>query len=449
LQQDIFQGKNISNIRLGGYKMRILMMTNNYMPFIGGVSISVERLSEDLRARGNDVMVVAPEYEDQQDDENTLRVRTFHISAEDRTYSVPNPFDGRIRRELKGFQPDIIHVHHPFLLGNAAMVLSRRHKVPLVFTYHTNYEQYLHYIKPYKFLTDRQEKEQLPLLHKAEGSAARFIKDRLVPGYTKDFCNRCDMIFSPTGSIKSQLEERGIRSQIRVLPTGLKESVYVKDMEASENIRTRYKGNRQFLFCSVSRLSAEKNIDFLFRGIRLLKDKAGDCFRMLLIGDGPEREHLEALASDLGITNNIVFIKSVLNSEIANYYNACDAFLFASKSETQGIVLLEAMAAKNPVVAVRASGVMDMVEHGANGYITEEDEDEWSDKVLSLMNSPEEMKALGSRAYETAKAYSGPEIAARAEGNYLDLLRLREGRWDARYVTVNSSSNRQAVHNLP
>ena len=421
--------------------MRILMMTNNYMPFIGGVSISVERLSQDLRARGNSVLVMAPEYENQWNDENTLRIKTFHIKSQNRTYAVPNPFDNRIRREVESFNPDIIHVHHPFLTGNAGMVLSHRYNIPLVFTYHTNYEQYLHYIKPYKLISDRYEKEQVRLLRKAEGSAVHFIKDRLVPGYTRGFCNRCNMIFSPTGSIKSQLQERGITSHIRVLPTGLKESVYVRDQDASGRIRARYKGSLPFLFCSVSRLSKEKNLDFLFRCIRLLKDKAGDCFRMLLIGDGPEKDHLEVLARQLGITNNVVFINSVLNREIADYYNACDAFLFASKSETQGIVLLEAMAARNPVVAVRASGVTDVVKNGSNGYITEEDEEEWSDKVLSLMNNPYEIKALGAVAFDTAKCYSGLEIAAKAEGNYLELLRIKEGRLEERYGTVNASTS--------
>lgn len=428
--------------------MRILMMTNNYVPFIGGVPISVERLSEDLRARGNSVLVMAPEYENQSDDENILRVKTFHMNADGTVCALPNPLDRRIRRKVESFKPDIIHVHHPFLLGNSGMFLSRRYSIPLVFTYHTNYEQYLHYVKPYKILTDRQEKEKIHLLQKAEGSTAQLIKNKLVPGYTRGFCNRCDMIFSPTGSIKSQLQRRGITSRIRVLPTGLKESVYVRNQDASEKIRAKYNGNRPFLFCSVSRLSKEKNITFLFRGIRILKDKAGDCFRILLIGDGPERAHLEGLAGQLGISNNIVFINSVLNNEIADYYSACDAFLFASKSETQGIVLLEAMAAKNPVVAVRASGVTDVVKDGSNGYMTGEDEDEWSDKVLSLMNNPDEMKALGDNAFNTARSYSGPEIAAKAEGNYLDLLRLREGRWDEGYGTVNTKGGRQAVHNL-
>ena len=131
---------------MGGIDMKIAMMTNNYKPFIGGVPISVERLSQSLRKRGHEVCIFAPEYEDEYWEEDVIRYRSCEKRMKN-GMAIPNILDARINQEFRWRQFDLIHVHQPMLIGNVAVHLSRKYKIPLVYTYHTRYEEYLHYIK--------------------------------------------------------------------------------------------------------------------------------------------------------------------------------------------------------------------------------------------------------------------------------------------------------------
>ncbi len=175
--------------------MKIAMMTNNYKPYIAGVPISVERLSEGLRVNGHEVIVFAPDYEGQEEDEHIVRYKAFIKGVLD-GFSVPNSLDPDIEKRFREGQFDVIHVHHPMLIGRTALYLSKKYHVPLCFTYHTRYEQYLHYI------------------------GAEFLQ-KAVPDYVNRYANRCDLVFAPTPSMQAWLEKIGIRSGTAVLPTGL------------------------------------------------------------------------------------------------------------------------------------------------------------------------------------------------------------------------------------
>ena len=167
------------------------------------------------------------------------------------------------------------------------------------------------------------------------------------------------------------------------------------------------------MFCTAGRLEEEKNPHFLLKGIRKLKEKMDKTFfRVLLIGNGSMTEELKTEAKELGIEEEIVFIGKVPNEQLNCYLQACDAFLFTSKSETQGIVLAEAFAAGLPVVAVEASGVEDIVEDGVNGFRTAEDIDMWTDKILEMLNQREEMSR---RAKVTASGYRSVRLAVYEE----------------------------------
>ncbi len=233
----------------------------------------------------------------------------------------------------------------------------------------------------------------------------------LVPKGVKTFSNMCDMIFAPTKEIKNYLEEINVNTKINVMPTGLEDTHFIGDESRTREIRDKYIDDKKYLFCTVSRLTKEKNVEFIIDGIKRLKEKVGDIFKLLIIGDGPLKEELKEKVSNLGIKSNVEFLNNIPNKNIGDYYRACDLFLFASKSETQGIVLIEAMAAKNPVVAVRGTGVVDIVENEVNGFITDEDIDEWSDKIASLLNNKVSFKKMSIRAYNTALNYSSEKIA--------------------------------------
>lgn len=165
---------------------------------------------------------------------------------------------------------------------------------------------------------------------------------------------------------------------MEVFPTGLDEAFFRKDEGRAAEIRSKFGNGKRYLLATVSRLEKEKNYEFLLRGIAELCRKRGNDFQVLIIGGGSRMEELKMLAEDLGISDLVTFLGNVPNQEVKDFLNASDLFLFASRSETQGIVLAEAMAAGDPVVAVHAVGSDDIVEDGVNGFLTEEDESAWA-----------------------------------------------------------------------
>lgn len=394
--------------------MRIAMFTNNYKPFIAGVPISIERLSEGLRNAGHEVYIFAPDYGNCGEEKYVIRYRTLY--KKDRTgIVVGNCFEGRIEKEFARLRFDVIHVHHPLLSGHAALYLGKKYGIPVAYTYHTRYEEYLHYFKPFQTF-------QTPGPAHRQSGGGKFGSEALVRQYIKSFANSCDLIFAPTKMMQDCLESYGTDTEIGILPTGLEDSSFLEDPEAAEAIRTRYKGDKKYLFSTIARLEKEKNLDFLLEGAAALKRRIGDCFRIMVIGEGSERGHLQELAGRLGIGDNIIFTGKVENRRIKDYQFASDLFLFASKSETQGIVLLEAMAAGTPVIAVRASGVSDIVENGFNGYTTREDAEQWAEAAGQALCGRGHYLALCRNSVKTASGFRTTEIAAMAEAYYYQMM---------------------------
>ncbi len=391
--------------------MKIAMMTNNYKPFIAGVPISIERLSEGLREAGHEVVVFAPEYKEQAEEQNIVRYRSL-IKGIINGVSVPDSMDRKIEKEFKEGNFDLIHVHHPMLIGKTALHLSQKYNVPLCFTYHTRYEQYLHYIK------------------------APFLAG-IMPRYVNNYMSQCDMVFAPTPMMQEYLEDIGKSASCVVLPTGLKEESFEPDEEEAGKLREKLISGKKFLFCTVARLAKEKNFDFLFRALSIRKQEQGSDFRLVIVGDGPYKPQLLKLAEELDIREEIFFAGKVSNDQVKNYCKAADLFLFASQSETQGIVLLEAMAAGTPVLAVKASGVCDVVVNGKNGYMTYLSEMEYANKLDSMLEQNRIYMEQG--AIETARKYEAGEIAKMAAVYYNTAIQNhrqgndremgRNGRW--------------------
>ncbi|MGN0141030.1 MAG: glycosyltransferase [Roseburia sp.] len=380
--------------------MRIAMLTNNYKPYVGGVPISIEHLAAALRELGHTVYIFAPSYENQVEEEYVIRYPSFPLKIAGAP--VPNVLTKLFIKKMVELQIDIIHVHHPAIVGNVALNIRRKLGIPVVFTYHTRYEEYLHYIKPLQQVESRTG---------------------IIEGYLHHFCNQCDRIVAPTPGIEAYLREKNINVPIGVMPTGIPEESFHPQPERVAAIRWQYGQGVDYLFCTVSRLAEEKNLDFQLEGLVQLKKllaARGKKFRHLIIGDGPKHEALERRLGELDLAENVVLLGNVDNGEIRNYQAASQLFLFTSKSETQGIVLLEAMAAGNPVVAVEASGVRDIVKNGENGFMTEEDSLLWAKQAAELLQEKATYRRLCEGAKRTAEAYSENRIAELAEYYYED-----------------------------
>lgn len=386
--------------------MKIAMMTNSYKPFVAGVPVSVERLTEGLRRIGHEVIVFAPSYDTQEEEQDVVRYGSLLRNVAG-GFSVPNSLDPIIEERFREEDFDVIHVHHPMMMGETARYLSKRYEVPLVFTYHTRYEQYLHYVGLSGF-------------------------GRVVPSYIRHCTAPCDLVIAPTPLMKKYLEEISVKPPVSVLPTGLPMDSFLPDEESAAQIRRMYLRGRKHLFVSVSRLAKEKNVEFLIRSMKLIKERRGSDFKLLLVGDGPEKKHLQRLAEELGVQEEIVFVGAVPNEEIRNYCHAADLFLFASRSETQGIVLIESMAAGTPVLAVRATGTEDVVICGENGYMTNVSEMEFSEKLMDILEK-KELQILREGAKVTAQNYHSDLIAAKAEKIYMEAMRRRARKEEERH----------------
>jgi glycosyltransferase involved in cell wall biosynthesis len=385
-----------------GRQLKVAMFTNNYLPFIGGVPISIERLRCGLEKLKDTVLIVAPRYKNKREKEkNVIRMPSIFSFGEKSEFRFANIFSSAVRKKVKAFKPDIIHVHHPFWIGSLGVYMARRLKVPAVYTYHTRLEHYSHFV----FLP---------------GSLFRNIIAHFL---VRRFANKCDAVIVPTDSTEEYLRMIGVTAPTYVQPTGIEYDRFqhVEPTEV-EKLKKRLKIKGETVFVSVSRLSNEKNIDFMIDALAELKKATDKPFRLLIVGDGHQKQRLQTKIDELGLKQTIQLVGSVAPEKMANWYQLGDAFLFASQSETQGMVILEAMAAGLPVVAVRSSGIDDVVEDGFNGYKTPARQAVWLERVERLLNDEELLGQLSGNAENFAKAYSVERFSQDVRHIYAETL---------------------------
>lgn len=329
--------------------MKIVMFTNTYTPHVGGVAGSVEQLVRKCRSKGHQIYVVAPEFPEMPEDEkNVIRtpaIQNFNGSD----FSVSLPIPSNMRKILTEFNPDIIHTHHPYLLGDAALRYSAYHNLPLVFTHHTMYEKYTHYVP-------------------TDSPAMR----RFVIELTRRYVNLCDHIIAPSDSVAKILEDRGAETDITVIPTGVDYNKFSSGDGAAVRNELGIPSDA-FVIGHVGRLAPEKNLAFLAKAVtEYLKTEDNGYF--IVVGNGPSRENMQAVFQGAGVADRVHFMGTKQAQELVNFYHSMDVMAFTSKSETQGMVLAEAMAAGVPVVALDAPGARDIVKNNVNGFLVQNEE---------------------------------------------------------------------------
>lgn len=405
VERDYYPSFDIDLEQYNDSHWRVAMVTNNYLPFIGGVPISIARLRQGLINQGHDVCVVAPCYHQVMENEpGVIRVRSLLPTTQE-AFRVANIFSGSLWRQVRAFMPDVIHVHHPFWLGSFGVWLAKGLRVPVVYTYHTRLEHYSHYVP-------------LP---------GPLFRNLVCHSMVKRFANRCDAVIVPTESAEDYLRIIGVKCPIFVEPTGIEYAQFqsVSDAELSL-LREQLALKDEKVLLSICRLSKEKNIDFILDGIKQLKLKTRVPFRLLIVGDGPERAHLQSRLEYEDLSRYVVLVGSVSPQRIAVYCNIADVFVFASVSETQGMVILEAMAAGLPVVTVRSSGINDIVENGTNGFKTVQDCGHWSDRIAELLQDKSLRRLMASNAKCTASKHSIEQFSRRVCNVYAYVKAKRE-----------------------
>jgi len=407
VEKNYYQDFDVDPELFAGRKIKVAMFTNNYLPFIGGVPISIYRLKTGLQKLGNKVLIFAPDYGEEKKGEtaDVYRIKSLFHYSKFRDFPVANIFSGKIYKRLKIFNPDIIHVHHPFWMGRKGYYMAKKMDIPLVYTYHTRLELYAHYVP-------------LP------GVLFR----NLISHYmVRRFANRCDGVVVPTYSAEEYLRAVGVKTHITVLPTGIDFKKFESiDKSEAEKIRSRYVSDDKYLLITVSRLGKEKNLDFLLDTIAFAKERADFDFKLVMLGEGPYRDELEKKIDDLNLRKTVFLTGVVEPDDMGYYYSAADLFVFASKSETQGMVILEAMSAGLPVLTVRSSGIDDVVQNEFNGYKTKEDPRIWLEKMEKIFNDEQLYMRLSENAQNFASHYSIEEIADKMQDFYARLLAGRQ-----------------------
>jgi len=372
--------------------MRVLFVSDVYFPRVNGVSTSIRTFRGDLAREGIETILVAPEYPGAATDREPGIIRVpsggVPLDPEDRRFHS-RALKQVLNAELAA-RVDLVHIHTPFIAHYAAAGFARTHRLPLVATYHTFFEDYLHHY--------------VPVLPRRIG---RFLARH----FTRSQCDDVAALISPSAPMREALLAYGVTTPIEVLPTGLPADSYVHGDGARFRQRFDLPADRPLLLY-VGRVAYEKNIDFLLRMFVRLRAQRPDAL-FVIAGEGPAREHLAKLSRSLGIESAVRFIGYLDRAtELPDCYAAGDAFVFASRTETQGLVLLEAMAQGTPVVSTAELGTRSILTPGCGAFVVAEDEGEFASAVAQALSLPKDDPRRGElRAH--AESWASQAMARR------------------------------------
>lgn len=382
--------------------MKIMMMTNTYLPLLGGLEKSIQVFTEAFRARGHEVLIVAPEFEKiSSPEKDVVRVPAIEkfVGTE---FSLGLPLPEVILDLVDQFKPDIVHSHHPFLMGDLALRVCGQKKIPLVFTYHTMFEYY----------TDH--------FGMSKKTVRQFVVE-LAAGYA----NMADQVIVPSESVGWVLKKRKVTTPIAVVPTGVSMRQFTT---ASTDFRQKYKiSPAAFLVGHTGRLAPEKNLNFLTEAVAdFLKQKKEAHF--LIVGSGPSEMEMRKIFYARGVQKKVHFTGVLKGRALVHAYQAMDVFAFASRSETQGMVLTEAMAAGLPVVALDAPGVREVVKDKENGRLLHKESQKKFTTALLWCASRKLVKwnQIKKAALTTASHFSSERCAVKALQVYQKVVRRHD-----------------------
>ncbi|HQM66510.1 MAG: glycosyltransferase [Euryarchaeota archaeon] len=383
--------------------MKIAMFTDSYLPTRDGVVTSLLLTKRELERMGHTVYVFAPDPADPSDREEGVhyfRSIGFHRYS---GYRIPL-FPTDKCHILEGLDVDLIHVHGLMFQAVRGMLAGRALRKPVVLTFHTMVTEAARF---YNFTPFPEWVIQLGMWT-----------------YLRTILHRAEVVIAPTVAIKNELKRYAPHiKRLEVIPTGVDLDRFNPRIDGSE-VRRRYGLEGKKVILHLGRIAWEKNIDLVVRGFALLSAHEPEA-RLLLVGEGPAKEHVRGLVKELGIEERVIFTGFVPDPELPQFYAACDVLTLASKFETQGLVILEAMAVGKPVSGIRYRAVAELVREGENGELFEETPYSWSQATLRLLRDPERYR---EGALAKAREFSAGQWATRLVDVYRYAIEAKAGR---------------------
>ncbi|MBN2604789.1 MAG: glycosyltransferase family 4 protein [Bacilli bacterium] len=329
--------------------MRIGLFTDAYYPIISGVSISVDALSKELTKLGHEVFIITNDHDHANIDDHVIRFEGKRLPMKGlHEYRIGKVTNKKVN-DIGNLQLDLVHCHTEFTMGRLGRRAAKKFHIPVVHTYHTMYEDYVHFVT---------KMFALPL---------RFLAKK----YSKWFANSADEVIFPTIKVKNTFDRYGFDKSSHIIPTG----IYLEKFR-----RINYKNNDllvlsqklgieqdDFVLLYLGRMSREKSIDSLICKFAKISEK-NKKVKLLLVGGGPDQEYFEEKVNELGMNDSVIFTGMVFPTEVGSYYQIADLFVNFSVTETQGLTYIEALASGLPLLVKYDDNLEGVIENGGNGF---------------------------------------------------------------------------------
>lgn len=394
--------------------MKILLTTDWYKPVVNGVVTSVINLKKELESRGHEVRVLTLSRSYESYAENGV----YYIKSLNLEKIYPNaravlPHMEPFVRELIWWNPDVVHSQCEFMTFSYALKISKKCQCPLIHTYHTVYEDYIHYLPG-------------GLSNYKTGAK---LERKAVACFSKMILSRTSQVIVPTKKVENILKKYGVGEPVSVMPTGVDLSRFKEPITLEEKNAVKKRLGiplENKVLVSVGRLAKEKNLEELLEYFaKLVREGKGKNLTFLIAGDGPDRERLEKLAEELGIKDQVVFTGMISPDKVAGYYKLGDVFVCASNSETQGITYIEALACGLPALCRRDDCLSQVVTDGYNGF-QYENYAYFKIHLDYILEQEERRLEMGRRGQEISSLYSTWNFCTAAEGIYRKVIERQE-----------------------
>jgi len=392
--------------------MRIAMFTDSYRPQINGMVTSIELFTKGLREMGHEVHIFTPEIPGHKYNDKFIHTfKSIEFKAY-KEYRIGLPFKLAVDSKINDINFDVVHVHSIFSIGVAGLAYAKYKGLPVVGTFHTMFSYYLHYFIKFESLMKIKRFKKF-----AENMAWKYIAW---------FYNRCNVVIAPSQQLVPMLKKRGIKNVIYI-PTGIEASKKIK--ASKESLKRKYKFSGCKLILHVGRVTKEKNIDFIIDSLTNLL-KSHDDAKLIITSDGPYRKQLENKAEKLKLNGKIIFTGYLPENQLNEFYKMSDIFVMASKSETQGLVLLEAIRNSLPSVVLDTPIISDFIRENHVGIISKKSD--FSSNISKILYRKNVISYFTKRCNETIKKYDMKKCTQQLADVYSSLASNRAGSHDSR-----------------